>query len=210
MSAPHKEILADGIEIWLGDCREILSELPKVDALVTDPPYGIAYESRHATEALWSAGPKITNDESIVTRDEVLGCFPIQPALVFGSRKQRPPPRTRMILVWDKGPALGMGAIDIPWKPSSEEIYVLGRGFIGPRVELLQRLIRKCPFGCILDPFMGSGTTGVAAVKLGRKFIGIEIEPKYFDIASRRISEALKQPDMFIERPRRAIQQALF
>jgi len=51
----------------------------------------------------------------------------------------------------------------------------------------------------ILDPFMGSGTTGVAAVKLGRRFIGIEIEPKYFDIACRRIEEATKQPDMFIE-----------
>ena len=49
---------------------------------------------------------------------------------------------------------------------------------------------------------MGSGTTGVAAVKLGRKFIGIEIEPKYFDIACRRISEALKQPDLFIEKPK--------
>jgi modification methylase len=60
----------------------------------------------------------------------------------------------------------------------------------------------------ILDPFMGSGTTGVAAVKLGRKFIGIEIEPKYFDIACRRISEALKQPDMFIESPKPAKQEA--
>jgi DNA modification methylase len=49
---------------------------------------------------------------------------------------------------------------------------------------------------------MGSGTTGVAAVKLGRKFIGIEIEPKYFDTACRRISEALKQPDLFIEQPK--------
>jgi len=62
----------------------------------------------------------------------------------------------------------------------------------------------------VLDPFMGSGTTGVAAVKLGRKFIGIEIEQKYFDIACRRISEALKQPDLFIERPILAKQEALF
>ncbi|RJP47930.1 MAG: site-specific DNA-methyltransferase [Anaerolineaceae bacterium] len=61
----------------------------------------------------------------------------------------------------------------------------------------------------ILDPFMGSGTTGVAAVKLGRKFIGIEIEPKYFDIACRRISDALKQPDMFVEQPKPPKQEAL-
>lgn len=61
--------------------------------------------------------------------------------------------------------------------------------------------INQLPDECasILDPFMGSGTTGIAAVKLGREFIGIEIEPKYFDIACRRISAALKQPDLFVD-----------
>ena len=54
-------------------------------------------------------------------------------------------------------------------------------------------------FQTILDPFMGSGTTGVACVKLGRKFIGIEIDPGYFDIACKRIREAYAQPDMFVE-----------
>ena len=58
----------------------------------------------------------------------------------------------------------------------------------------------------ILDPFMGSGTTGVACVKLGRKFIGIEIEPKYFDIACKRIEEAYKQPDFFVEPPKKSEQ----
>ena len=65
------------------------------------------------------------------------------------------------------------------------------------------------PNDSILDPFMGSGTTGVACVKLGRKFIGIEIEPKYFDIACRRIAEALRQPDLFIEVQKPAKQEAL-
>ena len=51
----------------------------------------------------------------------------------------------------------------------------------------------------ILDPFMGSGTTGVAAVQMGRDFIGIEREPKYFDIACRRIEQAQRQGDLFIE-----------
>ena len=55
--------------------------------------------------------------------------------------------------------------------------------------------------GTILDPFMGSGTTGVAAIKRGKAFYGIEREPKYFDIACRRISDALKAPDMFIPAP---------
>lgn len=60
----------------------------------------------------------------------------------------------------------------------------------------------------ILDPFMGSGTTGVACAKLGRRFIGIEIEPKYFDIACKRIEDAYKQPDLFIERPK-PVQEAM-
>lgn len=62
----------------------------------------------------------------------------------------------------------------------------------------------------VLDPFMGSGTTGVACVKLGRKFTGIEIEPKYFDIACRRIEEAYKQPDMFVEQEKTKAEQLSF
>jgi site-specific DNA-methyltransferase (adenine-specific)/modification methylase len=72
--------------------------------------------------------------------------------------------------------------------------------------------IEQLPKGCstILDPFMGSGTTGVAAVKLGKRFIGIEVEPKYFDIACRRIAEATKQTDLFIEKPKPVKQATLF
>lgn len=61
----------------------------------------------------------------------------------------------------------------------------------------------------VLDPFMGSGTTGVACVKMGRKFIGIEREPEYFDIACKRIREAYAQPDMFIEPPTKMTQEPL-
>ena len=60
----------------------------------------------------------------------------------------------------------------------------------------------------ILDPFMGSGTTGVACAKMGRKFTGIELDPKYFDIACERIAEAYKQPDLFIEQPKEKFTQA--
>jgi DNA modification methylase len=73
---------------------------------------------------------------------------------------------------------------------------------------LMKYLLKKSPAEIIFDPFMGSGTTGVAAVKMGRKFIGIEIEPAYFDIAIKRISDALKQPDLFIEKRARAIQES--
>lgn len=69
-------------------------------------------------------------------------------------------------------------------------------------VPLIERLILKHQAArTILDPYMGSGTTGVACVKLGRSFIGIEIEPKYFDIACRRIEQAYKQADLFVPQP---------
>jgi len=78
-------------------------------------------------------------------------------------------------------------------------------------VELISSILETVsdPGMTILDPFMGSGTTGVAAVKLGRKFVGIEIEPKYFDIARTRISEAIRQTDLFIEKPKPAKQEAM-
>ena len=65
------------------------------------------------------------------------------------------------------------------------------------------------PGDAILDPFMGSGTTGVACVKLGRKFVGIEIDPGYFDIACRRIEQAYKQPDFFVAPPSKPRQEAM-
>ena len=74
-------------------------------------------------------------------------------------------------------------------------------------VPLMKWCIERTGAETILDPFMGSGTTGVACAKLGRTFIGIEIEPKYFDIACRRIEAAMNQPDLFIEQPKPKAEQ---
>lgn len=72
------------------------------------------------------------------------------------------------------------------------------------RLEFVRWIVRwwSCAGETILDPFMGSGTTAVAAIGFGREFIGIEKEPKYFDFACRRISDALLQPNLFVERPK--------
>lgn len=211
--------------LYLADCREILPTLDPAAVVLSDPPYGQNYSSGWATDALWAGGRTIANDHSTAARDGMLALIGSTPAIIFGSRKIPEPRNTRMILTWDKGPALGMGALDLPWKPSSEEIYVIGKGFVGSRdesnvlycppvqsmakngrlhpnekpVPLLIRLLRKCPPGVVLDPFMGSGSTGAAAIRLGRSFVGIEIEPKYFDIACRRIDSASREPrDMFL------------
>jgi site-specific DNA-methyltransferase (adenine-specific) len=69
-------------------------------------------------------------------------------------------------------------------------------------VPLLSAIIEAVPGATILDPFMGSGSTGVAAIQRGRRFIGIEIEPRYFDIACRRIEQAQRQGDIFRDQPR--------
>jgi len=218
----RKEVIGRAT-LYLGDCRDILPTLGKVDAVVTDPPYGMAYQSGHATDELWAAGRTIAGDETTEARDAVLAWAENRPCLCFGTWRIERPAAAKMVLIWNKGGALGMGDLSIPWKPDHEEIYVLGRGFIGSRdcgsvlyhppvqsmakngrvhptekpVGLMKMLLRKVP-GTILDPFMGSGTTGVAAVQMGRDFIGIEREPKYFDIACRRIEEAQRQGDLFI------------
>ena len=226
----RRETIGDAT-LYLGDCREILPLLPKVDSVVTDPPYGINYQSGHATDALWVGGRKIANDATTLTRDAIIdwALFPDgtpveRSCLVFGTWRVPRPSMTKMVLIWDKGGALGMGDLSIPWKPDHEEIYVIGSGFVGSRdsgsvlycppvqsmakngrvhptekpVQLMMELCRKVP-GTILDPFMGSGSTGVACVKQGRKFLGIEIDETYFEIACRRIRDAYRQPDLFIE-----------
>ena len=137
-------------------------------------------------------------------------------------------PPTRFWLVWDKRrdtTADHHGDCELAWTNLDSVIRChrqLWRGIVregeenvvnGDKHHPTQKPLELMKFcarmtsGTILDPFMGSGTTGVAAVRLGRAFIGIEIEPKYFDIACRRISEALKQPDMFIEKPKPAKQE---
>jgi hypothetical protein len=201
----------DLVEIHQGDWREITdpysgfaTEWPHV--LVTDPPYGIDYRSGQRGELPRS----IEGDADTSARDEAVKAWP-GPALVFGSWRRPEPEGTRMALVWDKGPALGMGALDLPWKPSWDLIYVIGKGFTGHRggavlryspvqsmakngrthphekpVALMRELIQKCPPGIILDPFMGTGATLVAAKSLGRRAVGIEIDERYCEKAAER------------------------
>ena len=201
-----------------GDCLQHLAAMGGLyGAVLTDPPFGIDYKSGHATDRLWKGGRLIAGDKSIEVRDAALAMLDPVPTLAFGSWRAPRPIATRQVLVWDKGGALGMGALDIPWKPDHEEIYVIGSGWAGSRdcgsvlrhapvqsmakngrvhpnekpVALLLDLLRKLPPRCtVIDPFCGSGSTGVACVRSGRGFIGIEIDPTYAAIARRRISEA--------------------
>lgn len=211
MTYKRKEVI-EGATLYLGDCLEILPTLEKVDAVVTDPPYGVRFSSGWDNKF---KDVEIENDGDITARDMALNCFPEIPAIVFGSWKKEKPAGTRALLIWNKG-TVGMGDLNIPWFPSTEEIYVIGHGFSGSRVSsvlsfpvrnnnhptekpvaLIEHLASRCPSGCVLDPFMGSGTTGVACANLGRKFIGIEINEAYFNIAVERIENAYRQSRLF-------------
>lgn len=207
--------------LYLGDCLEILPTLQGVDCIIMDPPYGMAYTSGYATEALWS-GSVIHGDETTRARDVVIAWADGRPVLCFGTWKAPRPTATKVVLIWDKGGALGMGDLSIPWKADHEEVYVIGKGFVGTRdsgsvlrhppvqsmakngrqhptekpVTLMRDLMRKTA-GVVLDPFMGSGSTGVAAIQSGRAFVGIEIDERYFEIACKRIEQAYAQGQLF-------------
>lgn len=199
--------------LYLGDCREVLPTLGSVDAVITDPPYGIRHSSSYG--ASWQ-DTQIAGDSDTSLRDEVLAMTDV-PAAAFGTWKTQPIVNVRGCLVWDKGPAFGMGDLSFPWKPSWEMIYIRGKGWQGSRDEgvrrgqvvvsweskgrchphekpvwLLSYLIKKLPeANCILDPFAGSGTTLIAAKLMGRKAIGIEIEERYCEIAAKRLSQGV-------------------
>lgn len=211
----RKEVIGN-CTLYLGDCLEILPTLDRAGAVVTDPPYGMAYNSG------WQSR-RIEGDKDTQARDEVIRLCGDTPMLIFGRWDCPRPDEAKMLLTWNKGDWPGMGDLSLPWGPSTEEIYVIGSGFVGNRrqgsvihvdrltgetrhpnekpVLLMQKLIGWCPEGSILDPFFGVGTTGVACAKMGRSFIGIEIDEGYFDIACERIRAAHAQPDMFVEQP---------
>lgn len=215
------EYLAEGVTLYLGDCREILPTLGRFDAVVTDPPYGIgeaAGKNKSRTNIAtakdygFSSWDDKTADDAVDMAISISG-----KSIIFGGNYYKLTP-TSCWLVWDKLNTGDFADCELAWTNLDKAVRRIRFRWNGmlrqnnePRgdhptqkpIEVMRWCIGHLPPDAttILDPFMGSGTTGVAAVKLGRKFTGIEIEPKYFDIACRRISEALKQPDLFVVQP---------
>lgn len=216
MTAPV--ILADGrATLYLGDCRKILPTLGRVDAVVTDPPYGNGTDYGIFVDT--EAAVKATIDEVIPWANTNAK----RTLVTSGNQCQHLYPRPKWTLAWVTPAGAGSGPWGFScWQPilayGACPYLASGRGRRSdilihtetsepnghpcPKpIRFMERLVERASLidETILDPFMGSGTTGVAAIKLGRRFIGIEIEPAYFDIACRRIEEAARQPDLFIE-----------
>ena len=232
MTYQRKEQIGDAV-LYLGDCLEVMPGLVPVDAVISDPPYGVGFTGKKNKNVIHLDGyaASIIDDEEFLD-DVVIPAIQIaikmadRAAIFPGCKWLMKYPQYRdlgaffvqygggcapwgfssmnPILYYGKCPRLakGMGSHPNSWLVAE---YAEKNGHpcpkpIGWMTKLVQRV--SDPDELILDPFMGSGTTGVACAKLGRRFIGIEIEPKYFDIACKRIEDAYKQPDLFIERPK--------
>ena len=223
----RKEVLAEGVELYNADCREVLPTLGKVDAVVTDPPYGIGKDGQKRTTGGHGGrkGYEFLGWDATRPEPEVFALLLAagQQHVIWGGNYFADLfPATGKWLVWDKGQRINQSDGELAWTSHNgalrifelNRVALLTDGAEHPTqkpVEVMKWSIEQLPFHAtlILDPFMGSGTTGVACVKLGRKFIGIEIEPKYFDTACRRIQAALDAPDMFVEAPKPAKQEAM-
>jgi site-specific DNA-methyltransferase (adenine-specific) len=226
---PEKIVIGDA-ELWLGDCMDILPTLGKVDAVITDPPYGMAFQSNHRIQKHL----KIANDESAD-----LACTVIQWAIdnashsvyAFGrwdNVKDYPKPKSLVTWVknnWSMGDLNHEHARQTEvsfFYAGPEHTFPAGRPtdvITYPRtandfhptekpVGLMAAFIRWTT-GVVLDPFMGSGSTGVAALQLGRPFVGIEKEPQHFETACKRIEQAYAQGKLFEPEPTKQEQGAL-
>lgn len=204
-----------GSVIYHGDCRHILPGLPKCDLLCTDPPYGINVANMHEDSGRQpgrSVAPKgqyVKQEWDLAPASKDLLDLAISWArygIIFGGNYFSLPP-ARCILVWDKvNGANKFADAELAWTNLDKPVRIKRHMWNGmlreggePRyehptqkpLEVMQWAISHAPEGCrtIIDPFMGSGTTLVAAKNLGRKAIGIEIEERYCEIAAKRLSQ---------------------
>lgn len=205
-------VIIGNATLYLGDCAEILPKLSRVDAVVTDPPYGIGeawgknagWQGKCGKGRLWHGKPEW--DE--VPEPTLLSWIAERPAIVWGGNYFQALPPHKSWLVWDKCADMTQAQAELAWTNCAPTVRIYRRSPLGvfgnggangeakehptqKPTSLMKWCLGFLPDAeTILDPFMGSGTTGVAAVQMGRKFIGIEREPKYFETACRRIREA--------------------
>lgn len=224
--SPRVETIGD-CTLILGDCLEVLPTLGPVDACLTDPPYGIGESNeRNLTRGKSSAKWKREKPRDYGSFDWDRRPAPPESILamrdmsrwqiIFGGNYFALPP-TPCWLIWDKLNSGDFADCEMAWTnlpKAVRRIQWRWNGFIRAGneerfhptqkpVEVMKWCIGHYPdtVDTILDPFMGSATTGVACVRLGRPFIGIEIHEPYFDVACRRIEEAHRQADLFVPAP---------
>jgi site-specific DNA-methyltransferase (adenine-specific) len=217
--AKRIEYIGDAVLIE-GDCLQVLPTLGRVDACVADPPYGISFAhgggGGRLARSTQFAGAAIHGDDAPF--DPLPWLSFSQVILWGGNHFASRLPDSACWLTWDKRDGVcsnDQADCEHAWtnlKGPARIKRLLWNGMLKATergevrvhptqkpVAIMRWCIEQTKGAVILDPFMGSGTTGVAAIQLGRKFIGIEIDPGYFDIACKRIREAWAQPRLFAE-----------
>lgn len=230
MTYKRKEVIGD-CTLYLGDCMEVMPTLGKVDAVVTDPPYGTAEAWQGGEGHGWGRQGAMKQKRNLWDAerpskkafDLMLGCSKEQ--IIWGGNyfSDLLPPSMRW-LAWDKCQRnFTLADLELAWTSQNKAIraFNLSRSQASrdgrenhatPKpVALMKWCIDFLPNSqTILDPFMGSGTTLVACAKMGRSGIGIELDPEYFDIACKRVEEAYRQPDMFVQAAKKPEQTSMF
>lgn len=208
--------------LYLGDCLDILPTLGKVDAIVSDPPYGLGDKMTGGTKRFMTGegGMKTLGEWDMQPVDHLIDALePVAPIKMLWGGNYYPVPASRGWLVWVKTNSVpSMASIELCWTNldmNSKHYSHLCNGWHRDHptqkpIDLMRWCLSFIPDAkIILDPFMGSGTTGVAAIQLGRKFIGIERELKYFDSTCQRIEQAYAQGKLFEPEPVKQTQEAL-
>jgi len=197
------------VTLYLGDCLDVMRGMAdkSVDAVITDPPYGIKITKSHRLATSRGMGGKCWDDKPIQKEylDELLRIG--KTVVIWGGNYFDLPP-TRCVLVWDKkNDGRDFADLEMAWTNFDSVARIFRKrpmnmdgGKVHPTqkpIDLMKWCMEVCriPEGAtVFDPFMGSGTTGVACVQTGRNFIGVEIDPDYYALAERRIRAAQQQP----------------
>ncbi len=213
---PRKETIGLA-ELWLGDCREIAPTLDRPAAVISDPPYGIGEHGGRFRGRIGQGHRVLPNMGWDNERPPAAAFHMMLDAseivvLWGGNYFADLLPPSKGWIYWDKLMGGDFSDGELAWTNVDRALRKVIRcnkdhGKEHPTqkpVDVMQFCIdfaRVPAGGLILDPYMGSGSTGVAAVQMRHPFVGIEIEPRYFDIACRRIEEAQRQGDMFRDAP---------
>ena len=217
----RKRVVIGDATLYLGDCLQVLPTLEKVDAVITDPPYDVDFEGKRNKINPIATGGYEGGDSGIGPVAAKVFLQNCDRAIIFpGSRLMFDYPKPYEIgCVYCPGGAgmgrwgftvihpmlyYGVGLVHTRQSPGGFESFEVSEknGHPCPKpIGWMRWAVNKCTVAghTVLDPFLGSGTTAVACIAAGRKFIGIEIEPKYFDIACERITNAQRQTKLFDE-----------